>query len=144
MSKKILLCLTGVFATLVIFSCAGKKHASEHEHGADAASADASEWKQMDDFHIIMAETFHPFKDSANLEPAKTRAAELLRAADEWVAAGLPAKVDNEVVRSKLRQLKAEAETLVESVQSSEDNVIAERLTKLHDTFHSIQEAWYD
>lgn len=141
--KKILLCLTGVFAALVIFSC-GKKHATEHEHAADAASADAREWKQMDDFHIIMAETFHPFKDSANLEPAKTRAAELLRAADEWVAAGVPAKVDNEVVRSKLRQLKAEAETLVESVQSSDDEVIAERLTKLHDTFHSIQEAWYE
>jgi hypothetical protein len=98
----------------------------------------------MDNFHMIMAETFHPYKDSANLEPARTRATELLAAADQWVTAPIPEKVNNDHVRSKLLQLKSEAATLAESVKSSDDNVIADHLTKLHDTFHAIQEAWYD
>jgi hypothetical protein len=131
----------GLVVVLFIFSCGGKHTAHDHDQHA---SGDASEWKEMDDFHMVMAETFHPYKDSTNLEPAKARAAELLVAADQWVAAPLPAKVDNDEVRAKLQQLKAEAATLAESVRSSDDNVIAEDLTRLHETFHSIQEAWYE
>ena len=129
-----------IFLLLVLFllSCAGKKddrHAHHHE--------DEEVWQEMDDFHMVMAETFHPYKDSTNLEPAKTRASELMTAADQWAAATLPKRVDNDEVRSKLRQLKSQAATLAESVRSADDNVIGDQLTRLHDTFHEIQEAWY-
>lgn len=134
--------LTGILLLTLLCSCASKKDVRELEdHGAGGHQ---SEWKEMDNFHMIMAETFHPYKDSANLEPARTRATELLAAADEWLAAALPEKVDNDRVRSKLIELKTQAATLAESVKSSDDNVIADHLTKLHDTFHAIQEAWYD
>ncbi len=127
-------------AALLIISCAGR-NASDAEH-KDAAASDGV-WKEMDDFHMIMAETFHPYKDSSNLEPAKSRADELVNAANEWASASLPAKVDNEDVRAQLQQLRTEAATLAESVRSSDDNIVAEHLTKLHDTFHAIQETWY-
>lgn len=97
----------------------------------------------MDDFHMIMAETFHPYKDSSDLDPVKRRAAELMSSADQWASSPLPEKVDNAAVRSKLQQLKTEAATLAEQVRSADDNVIGEQLTKLHDTFHELQEAWY-
>jgi hypothetical protein len=126
----------------VVFSCASKKE-DGHDHDHVSASSDGSVWKEMDDFHMIMAETFHPYKDSSNLEPVRTRASELFAAADEWASASLPEKVDTQEVRSKLQQLKEEAATLAETVKSSDDNVIAQHLTKLHDTFHSIQEEWY-
>ena len=97
----------------------------------------------MDDFHLIMAETFHPYKDSSNLDPVKRRAAELMASADRWASSDLPEKVDNDEVKGKLTQLKAEAATLAEQVRSADDNVIGEQLTRLHDTFHELQEAWY-
>lgn len=122
---------------LFVFACGSKTDEGHH------AAGDESVWKEMDDFHTIMAETFHPYKDSANLEPVKSKASELLSAADHWADSPLPAKVDNEHVKAKLGQLKSEAATLVESTRSADDNVVAENLTKLHDTFHEIQEAWY-
>lgn len=128
-----------VILTLITLACASKK---EEAHDHDAAK-DQTVWKEMDTFHMVMAETFHPFKDSANLEPVKMRATELAVAADEWVAAPLPEKVDNDEIKSKLEKLKSEATTLAETVKSADDNVIADQLTKLHDTFHELQEAWY-
>jgi hypothetical protein len=134
--------LTVAFAGLLLWNCAAKT-GSEPPDEHNSSTAGDGVWKAMDDFHMVMAETFHPFKDSANLEPAKTRADELLTAADEWARAPLPEKVDNDDMRSKLQRLRSEAATLAESVRSSDDNVVGEHLTRLHDTFHSIQEAWY-
>jgi hypothetical protein len=133
--------LISLLMALLVFSCAGKKDEA-HDEG-DHAAGEVSVWKEMDDFHLIMAETFHPYKDSANLEPVKLRASELLSSADHWADSPLPEKVDNEHVKSKLIELKSDAAALVESTRSADDNVIAENLTKLHDTFHEIQEVWY-
>jgi hypothetical protein len=66
-----------------------------------------------------------------------------MNAANEWMLAPLPAKVDNDEVKSNLEKLKLEATALAETVKTSDDNVIAEQLTQLHDTFHQLQEAWY-
>lgn len=126
---------------LFILSCASKKE-DGHDHPEEEI-ANESDWKEMDEFHIIMAETFHPYKDSANLEPVKSRAAELADAASEWASTPLPEKVDNDEVKSKLEQLKSETATLAENVRTADDDVITAQLVKVHDTFHEIQEAWY-
>ena len=131
-----------VFITMLVLPCSSKKDDS-HAH-AHHASEGEDVWKEMDDFHMIMAETFHPYKDSSNLEPAKTMAGELMAAAAAWASAPLPEKVDNATVKSKLQQLKAQAAALAESVKSADDNAVGEKLTTVHDTFHAIQEAWYD
>ncbi len=47
------------------------------------------EWIAMDDFHLIMAESFHPFKDSANVDPARKNALILASAAAQWLASPL-------------------------------------------------------
>ena len=133
--------LVSLLLIILVVSCDRKQDGHDHEH--DHATAGDDVWKEMDDFHMIMAETFHPYKDSSNLEPAKTRALELMDAAEQWASASLPGKVDNERVRSKLKQLKSEAATLAENVKSSDDNAIAEHLIRVHDTFHAIQEEWY-
>lgn len=128
-----------VFA-LAMLSCASKtEQGDDDRHGSHHQGV----WKEMDEFHLVMAETFHPYKDSADLEPAKTRSGELLAAADKWADAPLPEKVDRQEVREQLKQLKAEVATLNSHVRSADDNLIAEQLTRVHDTFHAIQEAWY-
>ncbi len=129
--------LFGLALALCIMACNSKKDEQK------SADGDEKEWKAMDDFHMVMAETFHPYKDSANLAPAKAKAGELVASADKWASGALPERVDNEEMRSKLQQLKSEAEGLRDVVQSGTDDQIGVELTKLHDTFHSIQELWY-
>src|SRR5687767_3170399 len=93
-----------VFMAVIAVACGTKK-----EEANNAVASDQKEWKEMDDFHMIMAETFHPYKDSANLEPAKTRASELVASAEKWASASLPEKVNTDEMKGKLEQLKNES-----------------------------------
>jgi hypothetical protein len=122
---------------LLMFACASKKEEAHSE------AEDEGSWKEMDEYHMIMAETFHPYKDSANLEPVKSRAAELSAAAEKWAKATLPEKVNNEEMKNKLEQLRSESSALVQVVNSADEKVIADQLTTVHDLFHAIQEDWY-
>lgn len=117
------------------FACASKKESEN--------TADSNEWKEMDEFHMVMAETFHPYKDSANLEPVKARASELAAAAEKWASAPLPEKVDNDEMKSKLGDLETETASLMQIVSGGNDPAISDQLTKVHDLFHGIQEDWY-
>jgi ABC-type Zn2+ transport system substrate-binding protein/surface adhesin len=134
-----------LLAAGVLSACSGKKdghdeHGHDHEHEHEVSK---DEWKEMDDFHTLMADAFHPYKDSTNLEPAKTKAVALAAAADKWANAPLPEKVNNDEVKSKLETLKAGTASFVETVKSGDDRKIGDELTALHDQFHEIQEAWY-
>jgi hypothetical protein len=135
---------TPIFKILVlslfvaVAACSGKKEAHDY-----AAVADEDSWPEMDEFHMLMAESFHPFKDSANLEPARANASEMARVAEKWATAALPKKVDTENVKNMLQQLKAATATFAQSVTASDSLALGESLTKLHDDFHRIQEAWY-
>jgi hypothetical protein len=102
------------------------------------------EWPELDSFHMIMAEAFHPYKDSANLEPVKRLAKEMATEADKWAAAPLPEKVDNDEMKNQLKILKADAHAFAEMIEGgAPDETIGSSLTALHDTFHSIMEAWH-
>ena len=54
--------LSAVVLLLLVIACSEKK------------SSSPDEWPGMDTFHMIMAESYHPLKDSANLAPAKANA----------------------------------------------------------------------
>ncbi|NJN42328.1 MAG: hypothetical protein HC811_09025 [Flammeovirgaceae bacterium] len=101
------------------------------------------EWVELDEFHMVMAESFHPYRDSANLAPARALASEMAQLADQWSQAALPSKVDNEDTRQMLSSLKDATAAFSEMANSADDSALGEELTKLHDLFHGIQEAWY-
>jgi len=102
------------------------------------------EWKQMDDFHAVMADVYHPLKDSGNLAPIKSRAEELATSASAWADATLPEKVDNEEVKGLLIKLKDGTRGLADQIKAgAADDVIQSQLTSLHDLFHALQEKWY-
>jgi hypothetical protein len=131
-------------------ACGGKKaeeghdHDHQHDHHAgDSAAASQEEWKAMDDFHMLMAESFHPYKDSANLAPAKEKAVELATAAETWANAPLPEKVRTDEMKAKLETLKTDAQAFAATAKTTNDKAIGEALTNLHDEFHAIQEMWY-
>lgn len=123
---------------IIAIAC-GEKKEGHHDHQASSSN----EWKEMDSFHMVMAETFHPYKDSADLAPVKEKASDLVSAADKWASAPLPEKVDNDDMKTRLQTLKSETEVLADLVQNGEEATIGPQLTKVHDLFHEIQEMWY-
>lgn len=125
-----------LFVLLITFSCGHNSHSEE--------ASDDTEWKEMEEFHTVMADVYHPLKDSNNLEPIKKDAGNLSAAASKWADAKVPEKVDNEETRKLLTQLKDGTQELAQAVKSGDsDEIIAAKLTILHDTFHSIMESWY-
>lgn len=110
---------------------------------SEAERADADEWAEMDAFHLLMAEAFHPYQDSSNLEPLKRLAEELVQEADQWSKAPLPAKVNNDEVKVQLNQLQSDTRSLSEMIQrGASDEEIGTSLRNLHSSFHGIMEAW--
>lgn len=129
---------------LALAACTAKKEDGASEEAVKTEGTEkAEEWPAMDAYHFAMAEAFHPFKDSANLEPVKTQAAELAKAAEAWVNAPLPEKVNNEDIKAKLQALKSDSDALATLVTTGTNEEIGAALTALHDKFHEIQEAWY-
>ena len=140
MTKKIFSSIA-LFGIIIIAGCSTKKEPSSDHQDHEVAGED---WKEMDDFHMVMAEAFHPYKDSANLEPAKQQADSLMKSAEKWAQAPLPAKFqDDDEVKFKLNQLKTDAATFAAVAKTGSDKAVGESLTKLHDLFHEIQESWY-
>jgi hypothetical protein len=126
---------------IALFFVVGLMNCSTKHGHNDQAGTD--EWPGMDDFHMVMAETFHSYKDSFNLQPVKEKAAELEAEAARWADAPLPAKVNNEKVKVDLAKLKTNAASLAQLVKTGTDQEIGASLIELHDLFHQIQEAWY-
>jgi superfamily I DNA/RNA helicase len=130
-----ILTATALMATI---ACQQKKTVEE------TASADLQEWPQLDAFHMVMAESFHPYADSGNLEPAREYAAEMASLAEEWAGEPLPEKVDNEDTRALLNALAKETAAFSAIADSAPDDSLAAHLTSLHELFHKIQEVWYE
>jgi hypothetical protein len=126
-----------ILVIVIASSCGEKKHDATTEK-------DSGTWKEMDEFHMVMAETFHPYKDSADLAPIKSRSTELVAAADKWANAPLPERVNSDEMKTRLQTLKTETEVLSDVVQNGEDQAIGQQLNKVHNLFHQIQEAWYN
>ena len=127
--------------TIGVTSCSTKEKGSEE--ATESTMADPNEWPEMDSFHMIMAEAFHPYKDSTNLEPAKRLAEEMAVEADKWAATALPEKVNREEVKAQLNQLKTDTRTLADKIKGgASDEEIGASLKSLHDSFHGIMEAW--
>ena len=107
-------------------------------------TASSDEWPEMESFHMLMAEAFHPYKDSSNLEPVKRLAEEMALEADRWQSSELPKKVRNEDVKGQLEKLKMGTRALADQVKAgATDDEIGATLTRLHDGFHKINEAWH-
>jgi hypothetical protein len=122
---------------IVLSGCTAK-------HETTSSTSDADDWKEMDSFHMIMAEAFHPYKDSTNLAPAKKLAEELAVEADKWTSAPLPEKVNTEEVKAQLQKLKVDTRSFADLIKNNGDDVaIGTSLNALHSSFHGIMEAWH-
>lgn len=127
-------------AGVTFYSCSPKEKTISNDD-----QSEENEWAEMDSFHMIMAEAFHPYTDSANLEPVKHLAEEIAQEAEKWASAALPEKVKNDDMKARLNQLKADTRALSEMIKGGAlDEEIGTSLQALHDSFHIIMVAWND
>lgn len=107
---------------------------------AHSSAQEKKTWKEMDDFHKVMRETFHPAEEG-HLEPIKTRSQEMLDKAVAWQKSVAPEGFDKKEVDALLDKLVKGARELDKLVKAkSADKMIKEKLTGLHNTFHGIVE----
>ena len=98
-----------------------------------------SKWPALDEYHSVMAGTFHPSEDG-NLEPIKKRSGELSEKASLVAKSKVPAEFDSKAIRNAVKRLSKDSKALDKLVQSkvASDDQITKSLAALHDVFHEI------
>jgi hypothetical protein len=105
-----------------------------------AGAQEKKAWKEMDDFHNVMRETFHPAEEG-HFDPIKTRSLEMADKAVAWKKSIAPEGYDKKSVNVSLDKLVKGAKELDKLVKAkSTDKTIKEKLTGLHNIFHEIME----
>ncbi len=101
--------------------------------------AQKTEWREQKEFHKVMSTTFHPAEEG-NLQPVKTRSAELVQKAETWKNSSIPFDItDKKAIKKNLKKLSKDAKNLDKKVKANvSDDELVKSLTELHDTFHTI------
>lgn len=97
------------------------------------------EWKEKNDFHTVMSQTFHPVEEG-NFKPIRERSGEMVEKAIAWQKSSIPADFKNvKGIKKNLNKLVKESQKLDKKIKSNAtDAQIKADLTALHDIFHQI------
>ena len=107
---------------------------------ANQAHAQKAKWQEMEAFHDVMSNTFHPAEEG-KLEPIRKRSAEMLEKAIAWKNSAAPEGYDKNAVKETLNKLVKGTKELNKMVkQNASDNELKEELSELHDVFHEIMD----
>lgn len=112
---------------------------------ASAGFAQPELKQAIDDFHYSLAFTYHPMADDGNYEPIRKRSLELVQKAQLVKAACQAAESAPKALESRIEVL-AESCTALHDVisQGAADEVIYQRLSRIHDLFHEVEDAVLD
>lgn len=96
-------------------------------------------WQALKDFHMVMAQTYHPMEDG-DFNPIRNRSGEMVEKAKALSTADIPNSFRTTPIKNAINELVSGAESLDKLVKKKAKNdKIEASLTKLHDTFHKIQ-----
>jgi len=98
-----------------------------------------SKWPALDEYHKVMAQTFHP-SEEGNLEPIKKRSGELKTHAGLVAKSDIPAEFNSPAIKKAVKHLNKDSKTLDKLIQSNKatDPQITKSLAALHDVFHEV------
>lgn len=95
-------------------------------------------WTELEAFHKVMSETFHPAEEG-NYQPIKDRIGEMVGAASSMVTNPVPAEYNKPEIIDAAKKLETESKALEEKIKAgATDQAIFTDLNVLHDTFHTI------
>ncbi|MFN8349750.1 MAG: hypothetical protein U0X91_32420 [Spirosomataceae bacterium] len=108
-----------------------------------SVSAQKVAWKELDDYHAVMSQTFHPAEEG-NLQPVLARAGELAEKGAVLKKSTIPADYQKEGVKTSVNLLAKESKALAEMVQKKRpEEEIKKAIFALHDRFHEVMEKCY-
>lgn len=101
----------------------------------------ADQWAELESYHEIMSQTFHPAEEG-KFTPIRKLAGELATRAQKWLESTPPKIYDAPEIRAILVKLNRESKALADSIANgTSDEQIKKDLTALHDRFHEIMGA---
>lgn len=96
-------------------------------------------WTELNIFHGVMAETFHPSEDG-DLKPIRERSGELLAKAKTLQSGKIPTSFNTPDIKKSIDDLVKGSVALDQLVaKKADDKTITRSLSALHDVFHTIQ-----
>jgi uncharacterized protein involved in copper resistance len=107
------------------------------QHGADHA---ASGWKELDSYHMLMMQTYHPIKEKGDVAPIRARSTEMVAAAKLVAASKAPARCDTPALRKAAAGLVGETQRVANLVaKKGSDKALVTAMTTLHDRFEVLE-----
>jgi len=105
-----------------------------------SVSAQKAAWKELDDYHAVMSQTFHPAEEG-NLQPVLTRAGELAEKGAVLKKSTIPVDYQKEGVKTSVDLLAKESKELANMVrQKKSEAEVKKAIFALHDRFHEVME----
>jgi len=99
-----------------------------------------AKWAEMEAFHDVMSDTFHP-SEEGKLEPIRKRSQEMVDKAIAWKNSTAPEGYNQDAVKGMLKKLVRGSKELNKMVRKNEsDDELKKELSELHDVFHEIME----
>ena len=108
-------------------------------HGGDHHAM--SGWKELDAFHMLMMQTWHPAQGKNDLAPTRAKAGAMADAARAWAAAAVPAACDTPETRSTIARLATDSRALADLAArpAATDAELKAALKALHDRFEHVE-----
>lgn len=128
-----------------LVSCAKKEETKPQVIESQKPVPKLDEWAEMEVFHNVMAETFHPMEEG-EMKPILTRAQEMAEKAKAWQKSTLPARYEpvKDSVNFYLSKLVDESQALADMVaKKAKEDDIKKSLTALHDRYHTVSDFCY-
>ena len=100
-----------------------------------------SGWKEMDDYHALVAATWHPAKELGDMAPIRAKAKEMAAAAKMLAASTPPAACNKPALKEAATKLAPETQAIADMVaKNASNNAIKDALKVLHDHFDVLEE----
>lgn len=127
--------LAGFFFT----SCNSTTTTEEADSAVDQAAIEKAFDGLKEDYHSVMAATFHPAEED-NLDPVKAQYAALATSAEVWNKADIPESLQEKGLDKSLKLLAKESKEIGDLIEKgATDEDIKAAIFALHDRFHEIQ-----
>lgn len=100
-----------------------------------------SGWQELDRFHMVLMQTWHPIKDKADVEPTRRSMTVMKTVAEALTASTAPKGCDTPELEKARKTLTANVAALAKLVDSkADDKAITEAMKELHDNFEVLEE----
>lgn len=112
-------------------------HSAMHGQSGHAMSG----WKELDSYHMLMMETWHPIKDKGDVAPIRAKATRLVDAARLLGKSTPPAKCNKPELKKAAADLVGSTEAVANLVtKKADDAALSAAMKKLHEEFEVLEE----